>query len=64
MLQYTRGGPARGEAYLAGGYAGGTRESQRDLISLVVPFHNEAAITGAFFDAVVPVLQGIPDSDY
>ncbi|WP_310631898.1 glycosyltransferase family 2 protein [Paraburkholderia sp.] len=34
------------------------------LISLVVPFYNEAPIIAAFFDAVVPVLRGISDADY
>jgi len=34
------------------------------LVSLVVPFYNEAPIVGAFFDAVVPVLRGISHADY
>jgi len=34
------------------------------LLSLVVPFYNEAAVVEAFFDAVVPVLRSIPDADY
>ncbi|WP_206996824.1 glycosyltransferase family 2 protein [Trinickia mobilis] len=36
----------------------------KDLISLVVPFYNEAAVVDAFFRAVPPVLQGIVDADY
>ncbi|MCI0151933.1 glycosyltransferase family 2 protein [Paraburkholderia sediminicola] len=35
-----------------------------DLISLVVPFHNEAPVVDAFFRAVTPVLQSIDDADY
>lgn len=34
------------------------------LLSLVVPFYNEAPVVDAFFEAVVPVLRGIPDADY
>jgi len=36
----------------------------RPLISLVVPFYNEAPVVSAFFEAVVPVLRSIPDADY
>jgi polyisoprenyl-phosphate glycosyltransferase len=38
--------------------------STRDLISLVVPFHNEAEVVSEFFDAVTPVLSNIPNTDY
>ncbi|MFC5429289.1 glycosyltransferase family 2 protein [Paraburkholderia denitrificans] len=36
----------------------------RPLLSLVVPFYNESAVIEAFFNAIVPVLCGIPDIDY
>lgn len=36
----------------------------RTLLSLVVPFYNEAPVVDAFFAAVVPVLRAIPDVDY
>ena len=68
MLDLTRGRPARGDTHPApantGGNPGDTDQPHRQLISLVVPFHNEAAVTEAFFDAVVPVLQSIPEADY
>lgn len=34
------------------------------LISLIVPFYNEAEAVGAFFARVVPVLENIPELDY
>lgn len=34
------------------------------LLSLVVPFYNEAEVVAAFFKAVVPILRGIADTDY
>jgi glycosyltransferase involved in cell wall biosynthesis len=40
------------------------RADARPLLSLVVPFYNEAPVVEAFFDAVMPVLRGIPDTDY
>lgn len=36
----------------------------RELISLVVPFHNEAAVVDLFFRTVTPVLRTIPDAAY
>ena len=39
-------------------------DEPHSLLSLVVPFHNEAPIVDAFFDAVVPVLRAIPRTDY
>jgi len=41
-----------------------TARSSRDLISLVVPFYNEATAVAAFFDAVTPVLRQLSDADY
>jgi polyisoprenyl-phosphate glycosyltransferase len=34
------------------------------LISLVVPFYNEAPVVSAFFEAVIPVLRSIPDINF
>lgn len=36
----------------------------RDLISLVVPLHNEAAAVEALFREVTPILRSIPDASY
>jgi len=36
----------------------------RRRISLVVPFHNEAAVISEFFVSVTSVLRGLPDADY
>ncbi|HTH58621.1 MAG TPA: glycosyltransferase family 2 protein [Paraburkholderia sp.] len=38
--------------------------SGHPLLSLVVPFYNESLVVDAFFEAVVPVLRGIPEADY
>lgn len=38
--------------------------AKRDLISLVVPLHNEAAAVEALFREVTPVLRSIPDASY
>jgi len=36
----------------------------RALVSLVVPFHNETPVIGAFFREVTAVLRELPDADY
>lgn len=42
----------------------GSGVGARDVISLVIPFHNEAAVVAALFHALVPVLRNLSHADY
>lgn len=53
--------PAADSAYAT---ASNRNLSVRPLLSLVVPFYNEAPVVDLFFEAVIPVLRSIPDTDY
>jgi glycosyltransferase involved in cell wall biosynthesis len=54
----------RGESDGAREIASDCDPHARPLLSLVVPFYNEAAVVDAFFAAVVPVLSSMSHVDY